>query len=93
MAFDHCINLEEVNFGLNSVLNKIGECAFSGCKFSKFYIPKSVQYIGAWAFLQATKLTIYCEIDENNTPSGWDEEWYYDFGDSTISIVWDYNRN
>lgn len=49
-AFHFCENLENVNFGSNSKLKKIGSFAFWKCPFKKISIPAGVESIGSAAF-------------------------------------------
>ncbi len=49
-AFDCCSQLKKVKFGNN--VERIGECAFSGCPLEQISLPESLVEIGADAFSQ-----------------------------------------
>ena len=78
-AFYACYNLSAVNFGENSQLDSIGDCAFLDCISLKLItIPDSVTSIGDCAFSECLRLTSII-IPDSVTSIG-----YYAFGDCLV---------
>ena len=73
-AFSSCKNLKEINLPKN--LNSIYDGAFSRCSsLENINIHAGVTSIGAYAFDDCNNLTINCEIEETNIPTGWNQSW------------------
>lgn len=88
-AFNNCRALTGVDLAACSGLRSIGETAFSWCSsITSLYIPSSVEYIGDSAFNQIKGLTLYIEREQNEIPSGWDEDWDFTYASEPIGIVW-----
>lgn len=81
-AFFNCENLASVKLG-DSIKN-IGQQAFSYCGLERIIIPKSLEYMGAFAFSGCPSLTIYCEAE--GKPTEWNSHWNYD----NYPVVWGY---
>ena len=79
-AFAGCYNLASIT--LPKTLTYIGDTAFASCGFKSVYIPKNVTFIGNGAF-NINNLTIYCEIREDEKPTGWQEGW-----NGTAEVIW-----
>lgn len=50
-AFADCVSVNKLIFSDTSLLNKIGDHAFRGCRnLKEVYLPDSVEYVGISAF-------------------------------------------
>ncbi|MCM1289951.1 MAG: leucine-rich repeat domain-containing protein [Corallococcus sp.] len=81
---------------LPSQLQTIGEYAFSGCNsLIKMNIPASVTSVGAFAFKEATALTLYCVSAENDDAvQGWNGLWQnIGITGRRFAVVWDCRKN
>ncbi len=64
----------------------IAESAFRGCtSLTGIVIPEGMAFIDAYAFLDCSSLTIYCQAQSK--PSGWDTYWNF----SNCPVVWGYS--
>ena len=64
--------------------------AFENCtSLQSITIPSSVTSIGSYAFDGCTSLTIYCECEEADKPSGWIANW----NPSNRPVIWGYTGN
>ena len=73
-AFYICKKIKNVN--LPKTLTSIGSYSFSQCEnLSEINIPSSVNKIGEGAFGTCNNLTLNCEIEETNIPTGWNKYW------------------
>lgn len=85
-AFYCFSNLEKVDIGKDSKLNKIGSAAFYLCeKLQELFIPISVDVIEAFCFSRCDALTIYCQAPEKPP------YWKYDWNEHNCTVVWAYN--
>lgn len=73
---------------LSKTLKTVKKSAFAGSNIEKIVIPKSVEIIERYGFHYKFN-KIYCEIQETDKPSGWDEEWT---STSSSNIIWGYNQ-
>lgn len=74
-SFMYCSNLTDIN--IPSSLEEIKYNSFGVCtNLSNIYIPANVQKIGSIAFHMCNNLTIDCEVEESNIPTGWSSNWY-----------------
>ena len=71
-------------------VTSIGNRAFYGrSALTSIEIPSSVTSIGDSAFYGCTSLTIYCECEEADKPSGWNANW----NPSNCPVIWGYTGN
>ncbi len=62
--------------------------AFYDCwSLTSIFIPKSVIYVGNYAFTGCSSLTIYCEVESK--PSTWGAMWNSD----NLEVIWNYKEN
>ena len=89
-AFNECYNLTSP-IELPDTVTYIGEQAFWQCyKLKSVFVPKSVKFIGPWAFVDSLfgdSITVYCEAEKK--PTTWRKAWAY--GDR-IKVVWGCTR-
>ena len=72
-------------FTIPNSVEAIGNYVFSDCRrLTSITIPNSVKAIGRFAFGGSPSLTIYCEIEESEKPSGWHASWNPD----NRPVVW-----
>ena len=73
-AFYMCDKLEYVTLQEN--VTRIGKYCFNLCtNLQKINIPLSVKNMGDWAIGACENVVINCEIEEENVPEGWHEDW------------------
>lgn len=83
-AFQGCSSLKE--FTIPSNVKSIESCAFNACDaLEVIIIPSSVTSMSYGVFRGCDSLTIYCEVEYEQ--SGWDEDW----NDSNCPVVWGCN--
>lgn len=64
----------------------IGQGAFENCLgLTEILIPSHVVAIKSGAFAGCSNLTIYCPIDEEDMPEGWESGWNFD-----RPVIWSY---
>ena len=56
-AFYYCLQLNEVNFGENSALERLGAYTFYNCGFSSFTVPQSVTSMAQYVFYRCSNLS------------------------------------
>ena len=87
--FLSCTSLEHIQ--LPDGLTGIGVGTFGACtSLTSIVIPISVATIGSGAFNKCTNLTIYCEVEQADTPSGWATDWHGNV--ATSKIKWGYKH-
>lgn len=76
---------------ISDTVTSIESGAFSCCgNLTYIFIPSSVTEIGHNAFIGCNSLIIYCEA--TSKPNGWDLNWNYNWGNSSIPVVWGASR-
>ena len=86
-AFNNCDSLRKIS--IPSSVTTIAKKAFYDCgALEEITIPKTVLYIKQDAFTGCNKLSIKCEIAENDKPSGWASTW----NRSNRPVTWDCNN-
>ncbi len=82
-AFENT-GLTLINLEVCTRLDQIESYVFSGCPLTRIVIPSSVTLVDDFAFINNTKLTIYCIAPSQ--PGGWSTLWK----DVTTPVVWGY---
>ena len=71
-----------------NALKQIGKDSFLGCKsIINVFIPSSVEYVGAYAFMNATKIE-ELKVDKTfEETSNWDSNWFMALDNRAIATV------
>ncbi len=73
-CFFNCINLNSINFPAS--LESIGDCSFVATSLGAVYLPKTVKYVGSYAFA-VSNVTFFMDYEE--LPESWSDRWNSQF--------------